>query len=52
MGGLLIITAVVLPTLMWADLRNELVWIAVASFLREILLGQQGILVLMAQGRM
>ena len=31
---------------------SPVVWIAVASFLREILLGQQGILVLMAQGRM
>jgi phospho-N-acetylmuramoyl-pentapeptide-transferase len=31
MGGLLIITAVVLPTVLWADLRNEFVWIAVAS---------------------
>ena len=33
MGGLLIITAVVLPTLLWADLGNIFVWIAVASTL-------------------
>ncbi|MBZ5638410.1 MAG: phospho-N-acetylmuramoyl-pentapeptide-transferase [Acidobacteriia bacterium] len=33
MGGLLIITAVVLPTLLWADLRNGFVWIAVTSML-------------------
>jgi phospho-N-acetylmuramoyl-pentapeptide-transferase len=33
MGGLLIIAAVVLPTLLWADLRNGFVWIAVASML-------------------
>ncbi len=31
MGGLLIIVAVVLPTLLWADLRNTYVWIAVAA---------------------
>ncbi len=31
MGGLLIIAAVVLPTLLWADLRNVFVWIAVAA---------------------
>ena len=33
MGGLLIILAVVLPTLLWADLTNRYVWIAVASTL-------------------
>jgi phospho-N-acetylmuramoyl-pentapeptide-transferase len=33
MGGLLIIAAVVLPTLLWADLREGFVWIAVASML-------------------
>ncbi|HKQ60681.1 MAG TPA: phospho-N-acetylmuramoyl-pentapeptide-transferase [Candidatus Polarisedimenticolaceae bacterium] len=33
MGGLLIITAVVLPTLAWADLRNVFVWLAVAATL-------------------
>lgn len=31
MGGLLIILAVVLPTLLWADLRNSFVWIAVGA---------------------
>ncbi|NQW02880.1 MAG: phospho-N-acetylmuramoyl-pentapeptide-transferase [Acidobacteria bacterium] len=31
MGGLLILTAVFLPTLLWADLRNPYVWIAVLS---------------------
>jgi phospho-N-acetylmuramoyl-pentapeptide-transferase len=33
MGGLLILTAVVLPTLLWADLRNTFVWIAVVASL-------------------
>jgi len=33
MGGLLIITAVVMPTLLWADLRNTFIWISVASML-------------------
>ena len=28
MGGLLIISAIVIPTLLWADLRNSFVWIA------------------------
>ncbi len=31
MGGILIITAVVLPTLLWADLSNEFVWTAVIA---------------------
>jgi phospho-N-acetylmuramoyl-pentapeptide-transferase len=31
MGGLLILTAVVVPTLLWANLRNPFVWIAVIS---------------------
>ncbi|HZN54329.1 MAG TPA: phospho-N-acetylmuramoyl-pentapeptide-transferase [Candidatus Polarisedimenticolaceae bacterium] len=31
MGGLLILTAVVPTTLLWADLRNPFVWIAVVS---------------------
>jgi len=31
MGGLLIILAVVLPTLLWADLANDFVWIAVGA---------------------
>ena len=28
MGGLLIVTSIVFPTLLWADLRNEYIWIA------------------------
>jgi phospho-N-acetylmuramoyl-pentapeptide-transferase len=31
MGGLLILAAALVPTLMWADLTNSYVWIAVAS---------------------
>lgn len=31
MGGLLILTSVVVPTLLWADLTNAQVWIAVLS---------------------
>jgi phospho-N-acetylmuramoyl-pentapeptide-transferase len=31
MGGLLIIAAVAIPTLLWADLRNGFVWISVVS---------------------
>jgi phospho-N-acetylmuramoyl-pentapeptide-transferase len=31
MGGLLILTAAVVPTLLWADLTNSYVWIAVLS---------------------
>ena len=33
MGGILLVTAVVVPTLLWADLRNVYVWLAVASTL-------------------
>ena len=33
MGGILIITAVVLPTLLWADLRNAFIWVAVIATL-------------------
>jgi phospho-N-acetylmuramoyl-pentapeptide-transferase len=33
MGGILIITAVVLPTLLWADLNNTFVWVAVGATL-------------------
>ena len=29
MGGILIILAVIISTLLWSDLRNPLVWIAV-----------------------
>ena len=49
--GLLKITRDIVPPSFGVDI-SPVVWIAVASFLREILLGQQGILVLMAQGRM
>jgi phospho-N-acetylmuramoyl-pentapeptide-transferase len=31
MGGLLILTSVLVPTLLWADLRNPFVWVAVLS---------------------
>ncbi|HEV3484148.1 MAG TPA: phospho-N-acetylmuramoyl-pentapeptide-transferase [Vicinamibacterales bacterium] len=31
MGGLLILTSVLVPTLLWADLRNTIVWTAVLS---------------------
>ena len=31
MGGVLILAAVILPTLLWADLRNPYVWIAVLA---------------------
>jgi phospho-N-acetylmuramoyl-pentapeptide-transferase len=31
MGGLLILTSVLVPTLLWADLRNPIVWTAVIS---------------------
>src|SRR5262245_29714709 len=31
MGGLLIILAVVLPTLLWGDLKNVFLWIAMGS---------------------
>ncbi|MCP3981631.1 MAG: phospho-N-acetylmuramoyl-pentapeptide-transferase [bacterium] len=33
MGGLLVITAAVLPTLLWADLNNSFIWIAVGATL-------------------
>jgi phospho-N-acetylmuramoyl-pentapeptide-transferase len=33
MGGLLIVAAVALPTLLWADLRNRAVWVALVSTL-------------------
>ena len=31
MGGLLILTSVLVPTLLWADLRNPFIWIAMLS---------------------
>jgi phospho-N-acetylmuramoyl-pentapeptide-transferase len=33
MGGLLILASILLPTLLWADLRNVFVWIAVGACL-------------------
>ena len=33
MGGLLILVAIVIPTLLWADLRNTFVWIALGATL-------------------
>src|SRR5881394_2715792 len=31
MGGLLIVVSIILPTLLWANLRNRYVWIAAAA---------------------
>ena len=39
MGGLLIVTAVVVPTLLWADLSNVFIWIAVATCLSFAAIG-------------
>ena len=33
MGGVLIVIAILVPTLLWADLRNTYVWLAVFSTL-------------------
>lgn len=33
MGGLLIVTSIVVPTLLWADLRNVYIWIALLGLL-------------------
>ncbi len=33
MGGLLIVMAIVVPTLLWADLRNEYVWLALLGLI-------------------
>lgn len=33
MGGLLIVSAIVFPTLLWADLRNEYVWVAMLGLI-------------------
>src|ERR1035438_7026191 len=33
MGGVLIIISIVVPTLLWADLGNAYVWIAIAALL-------------------
>jgi phospho-N-acetylmuramoyl-pentapeptide-transferase len=39
MGGILIITAIVIPTVLWADLRNIFVWIALFATLAFGLIG-------------
>ena len=39
MGGLLIVTAIVIPTLLWADLRNEYIWLALLGLLGFGLIG-------------
>src|SRR5262245_31247472 len=31
MGGLLIVTSVVVPTLLWADLANKYIWVVLAA---------------------
>ncbi|MFL6465095.1 MAG: phospho-N-acetylmuramoyl-pentapeptide-transferase, partial [Bryobacteraceae bacterium] len=33
MGGLLIVTSIVVPTLLWADLRNPYVWVALLGLI-------------------
>lgn len=33
MGGLLIVVAIVVPTLLWADLRNEYIWLALLGLI-------------------
>lgn len=33
MGGIMIITALIIPTLLWADLANSYIWIALSSVL-------------------
>ena len=33
MGGVLIVTAIVVPTLLWADLRNPYIWVAILGLL-------------------
>jgi len=33
MGGVLIIISIVIPTLLWADLRNVYVWVAIAALM-------------------
>jgi phospho-N-acetylmuramoyl-pentapeptide-transferase len=39
MGGLLIITAIVVPTLLWSDLSNGYVWVAIVATLGFGLIG-------------
>jgi phospho-N-acetylmuramoyl-pentapeptide-transferase len=39
MGGILIIVSVVIPTLLWADLRNVFVWVAMVAMVAFGLIG-------------
>lgn len=39
MGGLLIVVSIVIPTLLWADLSNLYIWVAVASLLAHAAVG-------------
>jgi phospho-N-acetylmuramoyl-pentapeptide-transferase len=39
MGGLLIVVSILLPTLLWANLRNRYVWVAVAATLAYAAVG-------------
>ena len=39
MGGLLIVIAIIVPTLLWADLSNRFVWIAVFSTIAYAAIG-------------
>src|SRR5262244_1133755 len=39
MGGLLIVVSIVLPTLLWANLRNPYIWIAVSTTLAYAAVG-------------
>jgi phospho-N-acetylmuramoyl-pentapeptide-transferase len=39
MGGLLIVTAIVLPTLLWADLHNRYIWVALLGLMGFGLIG-------------
>ena len=41
MGGLLILTASLVPTLLWADLRNVYIWIAVLATAASVRLGSR-----------
>lgn len=39
MGGLLIVVSIVLPTLLWANLRNRYIWLAIISTLAYAAIG-------------
>lgn len=39
MGGILIVISIILPTLLWADLRNRFVWLAVLATLAFATIG-------------